>query len=159
MKAFVTGGSGFLGRHLLRYLAARGDEVVALARSPASAAAVEQLGARAARGDLTDPASLQQGMRGCDVVFHAAASVSEWEPWEETFRVTVLGTQHVLDAARPAGVQRLVHVSTEAVLTGGPPILPADETRPRNKESPLGLPQNPRRWGKNGSSPPTGFKL
>ena len=129
-RAFVTGGSGFVGGRLLPALVARGVEVVALARSDASAAKVEALGARAARGDLEDEAALAAGMAGCDVVFHAAAHTDQWDPLDVHLRITVQGTEHALAAARRAGVTRFVHVGTEAVLADGKPIVRADETRP-----------------------------
>lgn len=130
-RVFVTGGSGFVGGRVIRQLRARGVEVAALARSTASAGAVEKLGARAVRGDLDDRAAMQAGMAGSDVVVHAAAHVEEHGPLADFLRVTVTGTENALAAARAAGVPRLVHVSTEAVLADGQPIVKADETRPR----------------------------
>jgi nucleoside-diphosphate-sugar epimerase len=130
MQAFVTGGSGFVGRQLIRDLVARGDRVRALARSDAAAASVVATGAEAVRGDLEDEASLRAGMHGCVAVFHAAAKVEVWGKREDFERVTVLGTRRALAAARAAGVARFVHVSTEAVLVGGPRMIDADETWP-----------------------------
>jgi nucleoside-diphosphate-sugar epimerase len=83
------------------------------------------------RGDLDDRAAMQAGMAGTDVVIHAAAYVEEHGPLAEFLRVTVTGTENALAAARAAGVPRFVHVSTEAVLVDGKPIVRADETRPR----------------------------
>jgi nucleoside-diphosphate-sugar epimerase len=130
-RAFVTGGSGFVGGRVIRQLRARGVEVAALARSAGSASTVEGLGATAVRGDLEDRAAMQAGMAGADVVIHAAAHVQEHGPLAEFLRVTVTGTENTLAAARAAGVARFVHVSTEAVLADGKPIVAADETRPR----------------------------
>jgi nucleoside-diphosphate-sugar epimerase len=130
-RAFVTGGSGFVGGRVIRELRTRGIEVAALARSAGSATQVEALGATAVRGDLDDVAAMQAGMAGANVVIHAAAHVAEHGPIAEFLRVTVGGTEHVLAAARAAGVARFVHVSTEAVLADGTPIVQADETRPR----------------------------
>ncbi len=129
MKAFVTGGSGFLGRNLLRALAARGDEARALARSDSSARAVEELGATAVRGDLDDADALAAGTRGVDVVFHCAAYVKTWGDEAEARRITVGGTERVLEAARAANA-RVVHVSSEAVLADGHPLVDVDETAP-----------------------------
>jgi len=130
-RAFVTGGSGFVGGRVIRELRARGVEVAALARSAASAGMVESLGATAVRGDLDDRAAMQAGMAGADAVIHAAAYVEEHGPLAEFLRVTVTGTENALAAARAAGVPRFVHVSTEAVLADGKPIVQANETRPR----------------------------
>ncbi len=130
-RAFVTGGSGFVGRRLCGALVARGVEVVALARSDAAATAVESRGATSVRGDLGDRGAMERGMAGCDVVFHAAAHVELHGRRADFLRVTVDGTANALAAARAAGARRFVHVSTEAVLADGRPIVRADETRPR----------------------------
>jgi len=130
MKAFVTGGSGFVGRNLIRNLRRRGDEVCALARSEASVKAVTGLGARAVTGDLDDGAAMRAGMAGCDVVFHVAALAAEWGPREAFQRFNVEGTANVLKAAQAAGVRKFVHVGTEAALCDGTPLLDVDESRP-----------------------------
>jgi nucleoside-diphosphate-sugar epimerase len=129
-RAFVTGGSGFVGRTLIAALHARGIEVMALARSEASAIAVRAAGGEPVRGDLDDVAAMTEGAAGCDVVFHAAAYVKTYGPLAEFMRANVTGTENVLAAARGAGVSRFVHVGTEAVLADGKPIVRADETRP-----------------------------
>jgi nucleoside-diphosphate-sugar epimerase len=128
--AFVTGGSGFVGRNLIRHLKARGDSVRALARSDAAADAVSKSGAQAVRGDLEDFRALREGLTGCDVVYHSAAELGEWGPRERFHQVNVVGTQNLLTAARAAGVKKFVHVSTEAVLAGGGPLRNVNEARP-----------------------------
>ena len=140
-RAFVTGGSGFLGKRLIAALALRGVEVRALARSEAAAIAVRGAGAEPVRGDLGDTAAMQAGMAECDVVFHAAAFVEEHGKLAEFMKVTVDGTVNALAAAKAAGVARFVHVGTEAVLGDGNPIIQADETRPiaTNPAGPYGL--------------------
>jgi len=129
-RAFVTGGSGFLGKRLIAELDARGVAVVALARSEAAAIAVRGVGAEPARGDLDDVTAMTEGMRDCDVVFHAAAYVKAHGSLNEFMKANVAGTEHVLAAARAAGVRRFVHIGTEAVLADGKPIVRADELRP-----------------------------
>ena len=126
---FVTGGSGFLGRQLIRDLRSRGFPVRALARSDAAAATVLGLGAEAVRGDLGDAGALRAGMRGCGCVIHCAAHVAMWGRWQDFVRDTITGTENVIAAARATGVPRLVHVGTEAVLADGSAIVDADETR------------------------------
>lgn len=136
MKAFVTGGSGFLGGRLIRTLVARGDEVLALARSDAAAKRVQAHGATAVRGDLDATDAMASAMRGCQVVFHSAAKVEDWGAPAEFERINVEGTRNVLAAARAASVPRLVHVSTEAQYAGGPmQNLTEDSPRP---ERPIG---------------------
>jgi nucleoside-diphosphate-sugar epimerase len=137
-KAFVTGGSGFVGRELIKALRAKGCKVAALARSPKAVTAVSEAGATPAPGDLSDIGALRSGMAGCETVFHAAAEVSDWGPREAFEEITVRGTARVLAAAREARALRLVHISTEAVLAGGGPILNADETAPYPAD-PVGL--------------------
>lgn len=128
--SFVTGGSGFVGRNLIRHLRARGETVRALARSETAAQAVHAVGAEAAMGDLQDFRALRDGLSTCDVVYHAAAEVNEWGPRERYHEINVVGTQNLLTAARAAGVKKFVHVSTEAVLCDGSPLMSLQEDRP-----------------------------
>ncbi len=130
-KAFVTGGSGFVGRNLIRRLRREAVVVAALARSEQSANVVASLGAVPVRGDLLDVAAMAAGMIGCDTVFHAAATVDEWGPKAVFWQVNVEGTQAALDAARRAGVGCFVHVGTEAVYADGKASLAdLEESRP-----------------------------
>lgn len=129
-RVFVTGGSGFVGRALLRELARRKIAARALARSATSRRQVEALGAEAVEGDLDDRRGLEVGMEGCDTVVHAAAWVQDHGPRDAVFRANVGGTENVIAAARSQKVARLVHVGTEAVLADGRPIVRADESRP-----------------------------
>jgi nucleoside-diphosphate-sugar epimerase len=135
-SAFVTGGSGFIGGRLIRRLLGDGWRVRALARSDRSAAAVEELGAEAVRGDLDEVEAMRAGAEGCDVAFHAAAYVGEWGTREDFERGNVIGTQNALEACRAAGVRRFVHVGTEAALLAGQPLRDADETTPLRPDSP-----------------------
>lgn len=130
-RTFVTGGSGFVGRNLIAALCGCGVGVRALARSAGAAETVRRAGAEPVRGDLGDEEALRRGMAGCDVTFHVAALLNDWGRYEDSYRVNVAGTENVLSAARRAGVSRVVHVSTEAVLVDGNPIVDADETVPR----------------------------
>ena len=128
MKVYVTGGSGFIGQHLLRALAERGHEARAMARSDRSAALVRELGAEPSRCDLeTVEAS---DLEGCDAVVHAAAFVEPYGPRERFETLNIGGTQRMLDAARGAGCARFVHVGTEAVLFCGPALEDVDESHP-----------------------------
>jgi len=133
MRAFVTGGSGFIGGVLLRRLASEGVQTTALARSEASAEKVRELGAEPFVADLNG--ALEGGVDGCEVAYHAAAKVEQWGPWEEFQRATVDGTANVLAACRDAGVKRFVHVGTEAALVDGNALVNADESWPLKPDS------------------------
>ena len=108
--ALVTGASGFLGWHVVQVLRQRGIPVRALVRRPE---AVKDLDAELVRGDLRDASSVERAMAGCGLVFHVAADYRLWvrDP-SEMFRSNVDGTRNVMDAARQAGVERVVYTST-----------------------------------------------
>lgn len=117
MKAFVTGGTGFIGRHVIRKLLARGYEVVALVRSREAAAALQALDVYLIEGDITNKASMRQGMQGCDVVFHIAA----WykigaRDWMDAETINVGGTRNVLTLAHELGIPKIIYTSTVAVF-------------------------------------------
>ena len=115
MRAFITGATGLAGSHLAEQLVARGDEVVALVRPTSDTRFLQRLGIRMVSGGLSDQESLQRGMAGADVIFHAAAKVTDWGPWSEFQRDTIDGTHRVLEAMRATGVRRMVHISSVAV--------------------------------------------
>jgi dihydroflavonol-4-reductase len=117
MKVFVTGGTGFVGRRVVRKLLDRGYTVNALARSAESAALLKEMGAKVVWGDITDAASMREGMRGSDVVFHLAA----WyrlggASRVEANRINVAGTRKTLRLAHELGVPRIIYVSTVNVF-------------------------------------------
>jgi nucleoside-diphosphate-sugar epimerase len=117
MKAFVTGGSGFIGQHVVQKLVARGETVHALARSEESANLLRQLGATVFMGDITDAASLRPAMEGCDLVFHIAAWYKLGAPdWMAAEAINVGGTRRVLRLAHELGIPKIVYTSTVAVF-------------------------------------------
>jgi dihydroflavonol-4-reductase len=119
MRAFVTGGTGFIGERVIERLRARGDDVVALVRSPGKAQRLGELGCELAEGDLSDADAIRRGMEGCDAVFHVAAIYKIGIPKTERetmYDANVRGTERVLDAAIGAGVPRVVYVSTVNVF-------------------------------------------
>jgi len=128
----VTGATGLLGSHIVEKLLAAGEPVRALVRSPAGASQLPpSADLEAAQGDVTDAASLEAAMKGVRTVYHAAAQVGDWGPWERFVAVTIRGTANALAAARAAGVRRFLHVSS--ISTYGHPDgegLVLDETAP-----------------------------
>jgi nucleoside-diphosphate-sugar epimerase len=133
---FVTGGSGFIGGRLVERLCAEGHLVRALARSDTAAESVRARGAEPVPGDLADVAAMRAGADGCQLAFHAAATLGDWGRREEFERGNVQGTHNVLRACEDAGVRRFVHVGTEAALLAGKPLVEADETAPLRPDSP-----------------------
>jgi dihydroflavonol-4-reductase len=124
----VTGATGFVGWHVARTLLNRGDMVRVLARDPKRVRELD--GAEIARGDLRDSDSLKRAVAGCAVVYHVAADYRLWtrEP-REMFRSNVDGTRALLDAARAAGVERVVYTSTVGCI-GIPESAIGDEDTP-----------------------------
>jgi NADH dehydrogenase len=106
---FVTGGSGFVGGHVVRELRARELEVRCLVRSTRKAARLKAWNAELLEGDITDPGALRHGVSGCDTVIHLVAIRQGRE--EQFRRIMVDGTRDLLAAAREAGVKRFVHMS------------------------------------------------
>lgn len=130
MKAFVTGGSGFVGRHMIQMLRDRGDEVIALARSEQAAMQVTQLGAKAVRGDLLNEQAMIRGMQACDVVFHIAGFLSIWGKYKDFYETNVLGTECTLSAAQAANVPRFVQIGAAASVFDRYPLSHIDESYP-----------------------------
>jgi nucleoside-diphosphate-sugar epimerase len=134
-QTFITGGSGFIGRSLIRRLVADGHAVKVLVRSAASADVVAALGAQPVRGELTDPDTWHAGVEGSEVLFHLAAETDITADRERQETVTVGGTRAALEAARRAGVPRFVHCGSEAALLAGEPLVDVDESAPLRPDS------------------------
>ncbi|NOT62245.1 MAG: NAD-dependent epimerase/dehydratase family protein [Acidobacteria bacterium] len=121
MRAFVTGGTGFIGGNLVRMLLADGYRVCALARLNSDQQNLAGLPLEIVTGDLDDPQQLAQQLEGCDVVFHVAALYSLWQhDAAAIYRANVTGTENLLAAALRACVKRFIHTSSVAAL-GVPP--------------------------------------
>jgi len=117
MKAFLTGATGFIGSHVARALAEQGADLRLLVRPTSRTDNITGLRAEIAPGDLRDTSSLANAMSGCEFVFHIAADYRLWvrDP-EEMYRVNVEGTRAILQAAREAGVRRVIYCSSVATM-------------------------------------------
>ena len=134
MKALVTGASGFVGSAVARALVNSGWQVCALVRAGSDRRNLQGLAVDIAVGDITDEASLDAALRGCEALFHVAADYRLWAPQPELlYRTNVEGTRTVLDAARRAGVARIVYTSSVAAVG-----LPADGS-PGSEDTPVSL--------------------
>lgn len=119
MKVFVTGGTGFIGGEIVRQLRQRGDDVIALVRSPEKGAKLTALGCELAAGDLGNEAALRQGMAGCDAVIHAAAMYEVGIPAKQRpamWEANVAGTERVMKVSLEEKVPRIVYVSTVGIF-------------------------------------------
>jgi nucleoside-diphosphate-sugar epimerase len=117
MRVLVTGGTGFVGSHLVRRLLARGHEVTTLdRRAGLFDDELRSLGAVMLCGSVTDSAVLDRASSGCEVVFHLASPFGDiLEPDAAYWRIEVEGTRKVLETAARHGVRRVVHCSTQGV--------------------------------------------
>src|SRR4051795_4208010 len=131
MLAFVTGATGFVGSHVARALTEQGANLRVLVRANSNLKNIQDLKADLVIGDLRDPASLEKGIAGCDVVFHVAADYRLWvrDPGE-MYRANVEGTRAVLEAARKGRVRRVVYTSSVATMGFTRNGHPADENSP-----------------------------
>jgi dihydroflavonol-4-reductase len=116
MRALVTGGSGFIGQHLVSALAARGERVRVLdVRTPAHLVPDVEF----VEGSVLDPAAVDEAMTDVGAVYHLAGLPGMWMPDKEDFhRVNCVGTETMLAAAKKRGVVRFLHCSTESILFG-----------------------------------------
>jgi dihydroflavonol-4-reductase len=134
VRVFVTGGTGFVGKPTVRRLVEGGHEVRCLVRRTSRTGELEQLGCELAYGDVTDKASVLEGVHGCEWVVNLANVYTFWEPDRSIYRrVNVEGTRNVMEAALEAGVSKVAHVST-LVVWGNTPDSPFDEESPVGTE-------------------------
>lgn len=135
MTTFLTGATGFLGRHLVRELTARGERLRALVRAGTDDRPLREQGVEVVRGDLLDRERLREAMAGCEFVFHLAGLVShERRDLRRLLAANVEGVRAVLDAAERSA--RIVHVSSVAAIGPSPsPSVLADERQPFPQEA------------------------
>ncbi|MBX5436628.1 MAG: NAD-dependent epimerase/dehydratase family protein [Alicyclobacillaceae bacterium] len=130
MRALVTGGTGFIGFHVVRALLAEGHRVRVLARSQEAARRLEPLGVEVVAGDLATGAGIEAAVAGCDAVFHVAAHYSlDRRDGPLMYAVNVEGTRRMLAAVRKAGGPRMVYTSSTAAVGLRADHRPADESQ------------------------------
>lgn len=134
MSALVTGGTGFLGSHLIDLLVERGMAVKALVRPGEDASRLRRQDVEIRWGDLSDTSSLRRATQGVDLVFHCAARTGPWGPIAEYEAANILGVRDLVQAAMDSGAQRIIHVSSITVH-GNDVRGTANEDSPRRRES------------------------
>lgn len=112
MRYLITGGSGFLGINLIRYLLKEGHEVTSIDLVKFDYPEKDQI--REIQGDIRDKAAVERAMEGADIVVHCAAALPLYTP-EEIFTTDIDGTRNVIDSAFKHGVDRFIHISSTAV--------------------------------------------
>lgn len=141
--AFVTGGAGFIGSHLVRALLARGERVTVYDNLSTGLRTNVPAGAAFVQGDVTDAAALERAVAGHAFVVHLAARVairSSYEFAVEDTYTNVVGTAALMRAAqRAGGVQRVVAASSMAIYADNPGPQPIDEQHPTHPISPYGV--------------------
>jgi len=125
----VTGGTGFVGAHLVRALVARGDAVTCLVRSPAKAAALGWRDVRTVPGTMDDAAALRAGCAGADVIYHVAGAIAARDA-ADFMRVNRDATANLLEAAHVNPPRRFLYVSSQAAGGPNPRGQSIDEMRP-----------------------------
>ncbi|HEY7826520.1 MAG TPA: hopanoid-associated sugar epimerase [Candidatus Acidoferrales bacterium] len=137
MTSLVTGGTGFVGSHIVRQLVSAGRPVRVLVRPTSQLTALQGVAFERAEGDLRDAASLDRAMQGVECVYHAAADYRLWSRHpEEIYDANVGGTRRILEAANRAGVRRIVYTSTVATIA-----VPQDGGALPNEDTPAKLEQ------------------
>jgi nucleoside-diphosphate-sugar epimerase len=129
-RVLLTGATGFLGHSLAAELDAAGYAIRALVRPASDTRHLQALGAELALGDLREAAAVHAAAAGCQFLIHAAGLFRFWGPAREFERANVEGTAYVLEAALRHGLERVVHVSTLAVVGAPPPGVVLDEAAP-----------------------------
>jgi dihydroflavonol-4-reductase len=139
MRALVTGASGFVGSRVARLLLAAGWEVRALVRASSSPLNLKDLPVEQVRGDLTDPASLEAAVAGCQALLHVAADYRLGAPKpQELYRSNVEGTRSIVTAAMRAGLERIVYTSSVATVGIPKDGTPGDEDTPVSVDDMIG---------------------
>lgn len=126
----VTGATGFLGHTLCPYLVERGHHLRALVRTSSDWEFLPPLGIELAWGDICDADAVRAAAEGCRMVVHAAAKFRFWGQRDDFFTINLAGTRNVLEAARQAGVERFIFISTVAVIGAPRASVVIDETYP-----------------------------
>jgi dihydroflavonol-4-reductase len=139
MKALVTGGTGFVGSHLVRRLLERNWDVRCLVRAASRLDNLKELPVEFVTGDLRDVDSIKQAVRGAEVVYHCAADYRLWcaDP-REMYESNVSGSRNVMQAALTERVERVVYTSTVGALGLNDDGTPADEETPVSIEDMIG---------------------
>ena len=146
MRAFISGGTGFIGANLVRLLLNQGYDIRVLVRDNSRLDVLENLELEIVRGNLNDP-ELYKKIQGCQVLFHVAAHYSLWQKDRQSlYESNVLGTRNILQAAQQAKVDRVVYTSSVAAIGVNPTGIAVDETHQSPVEELAGYYKKSKYW-------------
>ena len=128
MKVLVTGAGGFLGNAICKYLRFANVDVVGFARGDYPE--LQQLGVTLIKGDLADPVTVCNALKGCDLVFHVASKAGVWGSKDSYFKPNVDGTNNIIEGCKKQGIKYLVYTSTPSVTFTGCDENGIDESTP-----------------------------
>ncbi len=126
MKAFITGGGGFLGKAIIKQLIEKGYEISSYSRS--SYLELDEMGVKHFQGDMNEFDKLIKAMKNHDIVYHVAAKAGIWGEYSDFYNANVIGTQNIIKACRQLGIKKLVYTSTPSVIYNGSGIEGANES-------------------------------
>lgn len=127
-RVLVTGGSGFLGKAIVRELISRGESVRSFSRS--FHPELERLGAEQVQGNIADGKAVEKACKGAGLVFHTAAKAGVWGPYEDYCQSNVTGTRNIIAACRSQGTAALIHTSSPSVIFNGMDMEGVNESVP-----------------------------
>ena len=131
MKIFITGATGFLGQALTQELLKQGFQVKALHRSAPDSLPIQDKNLEWVQGDILNPEVLIEAMKGCERLYHIAAQTNPRASDDSFRKINVSGTKYVMEAAKQAGIKRIVMTSTAGVI-GPADVTPVNENTERN---------------------------
>lgn len=131
MKVFITGGGGFLGKHIVNQLLAEGHEVTSFSRGKYPE--LEKIGVKTIQGSLENKDDLVKASRGHDAFFHTASKVAMWGREEDFYQTNVVGTENVLFACLENKIPHLIYTSTPSVVFEDESLRGKDESLPYAK--------------------------
>lgn len=132
MKIFITGSTGFIGKHTVELLAKSNHKLTLLIRKTSDTSFLKNQDVSISFGDITEKQSIAEGMKDCDSVINIAGHYTFWEPDKKIYReINVKGTQNVMEGALEAGIKKIIHISTAGIYGN-------TKDKPFNEESTVG---------------------
>jgi len=133
MKAFVTGGTGFIGSHIIDNLIRKGIQIKALVRNNSNTSRLMNRGIEFVYSDILDSSSLKKNIGDVDLVFSAFGILGQWGMPEQTYRnINTKGVRNLIESCLNSGIRQFIHISSAGVLGPLPDGVVADESFPFN---------------------------